>query len=69
MNGTYVVMDHEGHYYAGWGTTIFKVRDITPGDVYSKIEIAASLNLKSQLPPEEAEKINRLVAVSMTYDG
>ena len=69
MNGTYVVMDHEGNYFAGWGTTIFKVRDITPGDVYSKIEIAASLNLKSQLSPDESEKINRLVAVSMTYDG
>jgi hypothetical protein len=64
-----VVMDHEGNYYAGWGTTVHKVSDKIPGDVNSEIEIAASFNLKDGLPAEEAEKINRLVAISMTYDG
>ena len=69
MNGTYVVMDHEGNYYAGWGTTVYKISDVNHGDVNSKIEIASSFNLKDGLSPEEAEKINRLVAISMTYDG
>jgi hypothetical protein len=69
MNGTYVVMDHEGHYYAGWGTTVYKVSDKIPGDVNSEIEITGSFNLKDGLPAEEADKISRLVAISMTYDG
>jgi hypothetical protein len=69
MNGTYVVTDHEGNYYAGWGTTVHKVSDKIPGDVNSEIEISASFNLKDGLPAEESERINRLVAISMTYDG
>jgi hypothetical protein len=69
MNGAYTVMDHEGNYYAGWGTTVHKVSDVNPGDINSKIEIVSSYNIKDGLSPEEAEKINRLVAISMTYDG
>jgi hypothetical protein len=69
MNGAYVVMDHEGNYFGGWGTTVHRVSDANPGDINSKIEIVASYNIKDGLAPEEAEKISRLVAVSMTYDG
>ncbi|MCK5465088.1 MAG: hypothetical protein KAI95_18805, partial [Bacteroidales bacterium] len=67
--GIYTVMDHEGNYFVGWGTSMYRVSDKKPGDVNSGIEISRSFNLKDGLPPEEAEKISRIFAVSMTYDG
>ena len=68
-NGIYTVMDHEGNYFVGFGTSIYRVSDKKPGDVNSGIEISRSFNLKDGLSPEEAEKISRIFAVNMTYDG
>jgi hypothetical protein len=68
-NGIYTVMDHEGNYFIGWGTSMYRVSDKKPGDVNSGIEISRSFNLKDGLSPEEAEKISRIFAVGMTYDG
>ncbi len=67
--GIYCVMDNEGNYFVGWGTSMYRVSDKTPGDINSGIEITRSFNLKDGLPPEEAEKISRIMAMGMTYDG
>jgi hypothetical protein len=67
--GIYCVMDHEGNYFVGWGTSMHRVSDKTPGDINSGIEITHSFNLKDGLPPEEAKKISRIMAMGMTYDG
>ncbi len=68
-NGIYTVMDRKGDYFVGWGTSMYRVSDKKPGDVNSGIEISRSFNLKDGLSPEEAEKISRIFAVGMTYDG
>jgi hypothetical protein len=67
--GVYTLLDHDGNYYAGWGTTVFKVADETRGDVRSKMKIAQSYDLKDGLKPEDAAKISRLLGLAMTYDG
>jgi hypothetical protein len=67
--GVYTLLDHDGNYYAGWGTTVFKVADEKPGDVRSKMKIAKSYDLKDGLRPEDAAKISRLLGLAMTYDG
>jgi hypothetical protein len=59
--GIYCVMDNEGNYFVGWGTSMYRVSDKTPGDINSGIEITRSFNLKDGLPPEEAEKISRIM--------
>jgi hypothetical protein len=68
-NGTYTVMDKEGNHFVGWGTSMYRVSDKTPGDINSGIEITRSFDLKDGLPPEEAKKISRIMAIGMTYDG
>lgn len=67
--GIYCAMDHEGNYFVGWGTSMHRVSDKIPGDINSGIEITRSFNLKDGLPPEEAKKISRIMAMGMTYDG
>ncbi len=68
-NGIYTMMDHEGNYYAGFGTSIFKVSDKNPGDVNSEIEIVKGFDVKDGVSPEEAKNISRIFALGMTYDG
>lgn len=68
-NGIYTMMDNEGNYFCGFGTSIFKVSDKTPGDVNSEIEITKAFNVKDGVTPEEAKQISRIFALGMTYDG
>ena len=68
-NGIYTMMDNDGNYFAGFGTSIFKVSDKTPGDINSEIEITKSFNVKDGVTPEEAKQISRIFALGMTYDG
>lgn len=67
--GLYTFLDRDGNYYAGWGTTIYKVADERPGDIRSKLQIVKSFDLKEGLPKEDAGKINRLLGLSITYEG
>ncbi len=68
-NGIYTMMDNEGNYFCGFGTSIYKVSDKTPGDINSEIEITKSFNVKDGVTPEEAKQISRIFALGMTYDG
>ncbi len=69
MNGLYTLMDSDGYYYAGWGTSVYKVADVREGDVYSPIEIVKSYDLRSGLPEDQRDKISRILGFAMTYDG
>ena len=69
MNGLYTLMDKDGYYYAGWGTSVYKVRDVREGDVHSPIEIVQSYDLRSGLPDDQRGKISRIIGFAMTYDG
>ncbi|MDM9632172.1 hypothetical protein [Robiginitalea aurantiaca] len=68
-NGIYTMMDNEGNYFCGFGTSIFKVSDKNPGDVNSEIEIVKAFDVKDGVTPEEAKQISRIFALGMTYDG
>ena len=68
-NGIYTMMDNEGNYFAGFGTSIFKVSDKISGDVNSEIEIVTVFDVKDGVTPEEAKQISRIFALGMTYDG
>lgn len=68
-NGVYVMLDRDGNYFAGFGTTIYKVADESPGDARSPLKIVASYDLRDGLLPEEAAQISRLLGLAMTYDG
>jgi hypothetical protein len=68
-NGVYTLMDMDGYYYAGWGTSVYKVGDVRKGNVNSPIEIVKSYDLRSGLPVEQQDKISRIFGFGMTYDG
>jgi len=68
-NGIYTLMDKDGFYYAGWGTSVYKVGDVREGDVHSPIEIVQSFDLRDGLPEDLRDKISRIMALGMTYDG
>jgi hypothetical protein len=69
MNGLYTLMDKDGYYYAGWGTSVYKVADVREGDVYSPIKIVQTYDLRSGLPEDQRDKISRILGFAMTYDG
>ena len=68
-NGIYTVMDKDGYYYAGWGTSVYKVGDVRSGDVHSPIEITKSYDIRDGLPENQRDKISRIFGFGMTYDG
>jgi hypothetical protein len=68
-NGIYTVMDRDGFYYAGWGTSVYKAGDVREGDVNSPIEIVDVFDMRDGMPEDLRDKISRIFAFSMTYDG
>lgn len=68
-NGTYTLMDKDGYYYAEWGTTVYKVGDVRPGDVQSPIEIVKSFDVRDGVPADQRDKLSRIFGFAMTYDG
>jgi hypothetical protein len=68
-NGVYTVMDVDGNYYVGWGTTIYKVADEREGDVFSPLRIVTSFDIRDGLNPEDATKVNRIFGFGITSDG
>jgi hypothetical protein len=68
-NGIYTVMDKDGFYYAGWGTSVYKVGDVRQGDIHSPIEIVKVFDMRDGMPKDLRDKISRIFALSMTYDG
>ena len=68
-NGIYTMMDKDGYYYAGWGTSVYKVGDVRNGDVHSPIEIVKSYDLRDGLPEDQRDKISRIFGLAMMYDG
>jgi hypothetical protein len=68
-NGVYTLMDRDGYYYAGWGTSVYKVGDVREGDVNSPIEIVKSFDIRDGMPADLRDKINRIIGFAMTYDG
>lgn len=68
-NGVYTLMDKDGYYYAGWGTTVYKVGDVRPGDVNSPIEIVKSYDVRDGVPADQRDKLSRIFGFAMTYDG
>jgi hypothetical protein len=68
-NGIYTLMDKDGYYYAGWGTTVYKIGDTRSGDVYSPIEITKSYDIRDGLPKDQRDKISRIMGFGLTYDG
>jgi hypothetical protein len=68
-NGIYTLMDKDGYYYAGWGTSVYKVGDVRKGVVYSPIAIVKSYDIRDGVPRDQRDKISRIFGFSMTYDG
>jgi len=68
-NGLYTLMDKDGYYYGGFGTTVYKVADVREGDIHSPIEIVKSFDMRDGMPEDLRDKISRIFALSMTYDG
>jgi len=68
-NGLYTVMDKDGFYYAGWATTVYKVADVREGDIHSPIKIVKAFDMRDGMPEDLRDKISRIFALSLTYDG
>lgn len=69
-NGLYTFADKDGHYYAGYKTSVFRVSDVDPSQTAnSKIEVSASIDVRTLLEPEIAKTVNRFVGLNITYDG
>jgi hypothetical protein len=67
--GVYTLLDRDGNYFSGWGTTVYKVADEEPGNVRSNLKVVESFDVKDGLPSDQAGKISRLLGLGMTYDG
>jgi hypothetical protein len=67
--GIYTLMDKDGYYYAGWGTSVYKVGDVRSGDVHSPIEIVKSYDIRDGLPEDQRDKVSRIFGFALTYDG
>jgi hypothetical protein len=68
-NGLYTALDRDGYMYAGYGTTLYKIGDQKSANVEAKLEIVASVDMRSVLPPDLARHVNRFLGLNMTYDG
>jgi len=69
-NGLYTFIDNEGHYYAGYKTSVFRISDIDKNKTAnSKLEISASVDVTTLLEPEIAKTVSRFVGINVTYDG
>jgi hypothetical protein len=68
-NGIYTMMEKDGYYYAGWGTSVYKVGDVRPGDVHSPIAIVESYDMRDGRPEDQRDKISRIFGFAVMYDG
>lgn len=69
-NGLYTFADSKGDYFAGYKTSVFRVSDVDPSQTAnSKIEVTASVDVRTLLDPEVAKTVSRFVGLNVTYDG
>ena len=68
-SGVYTLMDKDGHYYAGYGTKLIRVSDVTPDDPASEIHISGSRDLRDDMPENLKDTISRFIGMNITWDG
>ena len=68
-NGAYTLMDKDGYYYAGWGTSVYKIGDVDKDDIGSPIQIVKAYDIRDGVPKDQRDKISRIFGFAMTYDG
>ena len=69
-NGLYTFIDNEGHYYAGYKTSVFRISDIDPErTANSKLQVSSSVDVRDLLAPDIAKNVSRFVGINVTYDG
>ncbi len=72
-NGMYTLLDRDGYFYAGYGTTIYKFGDEEtngePATAESNIVFLEKHDLRGDLPEDIRDTVNRFLGINMTYDG
>ena len=67
-NGGYTMVDKDDNHYAVYGgVNLLKTTD--DGKPMEPLRVVKTVNITDSLPPELAKSVNRVFALSMTYDG
>lgn len=67
-SGVYGLIDKDGYYYAGYNRThILKAFD--DNEITAPLRVVKSVNIVESLPSAVAESIERLMGITLTYDG
>ncbi len=67
-SGAYGVIDRDGYYYTFFDRTrLLKAFD--DNDIEAPLVAVGSIGIRDGLPADEAEGIERILGISMTYDG
>ena len=67
-SGAYSVIDKDGYHYTNYDK-YYMVKSFDGNKVDQPMEPVAHRNIVAQLSPEDAEQINYILGISMTYDG
>jgi len=68
INGVYNLFDKDGYHYCVFGgTKVLKCFD--DNDPAADLRIIASKDVATDLPPDVAKSVTRIIGLGMTYDG
>ncbi len=67
-SGAYGVIDHEGYHYTSFDATKL-VKSFDGNDIAAPLVPVAHVDVREGLPDDEAAAIERVMGISITYDG
>jgi hypothetical protein len=67
-SGAYGVIDKDGYHYTSYASTRL-VKSFDGNQIDAPLEPVRSVEVRDGLPKEEAETIDRIMGITMTYDG
>ena len=67
-SGAYGVIDKDGYHYTFFGRTRL-LKSFDDNDATAPLHPVKHVDIRDELPPEIAEGIERILGISMTYDG
>lgn len=67
-NGAYGVIDKDGYHYTAYGWTRL-LKSFDDNQIDAPLRAIKHVDARDELPPEVAEDIDRIMGMTMTYDG
>lgn len=67
-NGAYGVIDKDGYHYTAYGSTRL-LKSFDDNQIDAPLRVIKHVDARDELPPGVAEDIDRIMGMTMTYDG